>query len=660
MDLVAKQYSSKLSSIAIVGGWSFLFLTTVFVYWPGLGGPFVLDDEGSIGALGSLGGVTDWQTFTAYVFGGGSGPTGRPIALLSFLIDGNTWPTDPWPFKRTNLAIHLINAALLGILIVNILRLLNVEKRNALWMALLATAGWVLHPFLVSTTLYAVQRMAQLSTLFVLAGLVGHLYGRSLLLQSTTKAYLIMGTSLGLFTLLALLSKENGILLPLLVGVVEFTVVASRQDQLPLLNKYWTMLFIAMPSLAIVVYLAVKVIGYDFFEVVPPRDFSIYERVLTQPRILFDYLQHWFIPKLYTTGIFQDHFIKSTGIFSPVTTILSFAGHIAIISVAIINRRKWPLVALAVLFFYASHILESTVLNLELYFEHRNYLATAFFALPVFALMQKRLGRQLFLFAAAGILLILTSFTRYSATVWQDFPSMVEASARKAPTSARAQAQYATILFNSQRYEESLQVLDRAIENIPIDKPLLLVNRMIILCNLGVLNNAEVERVTQVLSGVAYDVRLMNVNTSFISSVATNRCPDVAMSALRTMYEDMLRVPHNADPQSLEFSHLNYFMGLVDVYLGEPLDAVAAFEKSLLAEAGANSAMVMAAVLATHEYYDEALYLSELALSHLHADQEDVLRATPITEQSIKSFQEVVRIDQQAADSTADSESPGD
>ena len=237
---------------------------------------------------------------------------------------------------------------------------------------------------------------------------------------------------------------------------------------------------------------------------------------------------------------------------------------------------------------------------------------------------------------------------------------MVEASARKAPTSARAQAQYATILFNSQRYEESLEVLDRAVENIPTGNPLLLVNRMIILCNLGALNNAEVERVAGILSGAVYDVRLMNLYTSFISSVATNSCPDVSMSMLRTMYKDMLRVPHNADPQSLEFSHISYFIGSVDVYLGESLDAVAAFEKSLLAEAGASHAMMMAAVLATNEYYDEALHFSELALSHLHADQEGVLQTTPITEQSIRSFQEIVRIDQQAADSTADSESSDD
>ncbi len=139
----------------------------------------MLDDYGSIAALGDRGGVKNWETFKAFVFGGHSGPTGRPLALLSFLIDANNWPADPWPFKRTNLGIHLVNGTLLGILTVRILRLLQFDKQDARWIALVCAAYWLLHPFLVSTTLYAVQRMAQLSTLFIFAGLLSYLYGRS-------------------------------------------------------------------------------------------------------------------------------------------------------------------------------------------------------------------------------------------------------------------------------------------------------------------------------------------------------------------------------------------------------------------------------------------------------------------------------------------------
>ena len=91
---------------------------------------------------------------------------------MTFLFDANDWPTDSWPFKRTNLIIHLVNGLLLGGLAQQILRALRCPVRDAAWIALVAAAIWLLHPFLVSTTLYAVQRTAQLATLFIFAGLL--------------------------------------------------------------------------------------------------------------------------------------------------------------------------------------------------------------------------------------------------------------------------------------------------------------------------------------------------------------------------------------------------------------------------------------------------------------------------------------------------------
>ncbi|MCP4299644.1 MAG: hypothetical protein GY783_03600, partial [Gammaproteobacteria bacterium] len=127
MHLATQHQNDRLKTLAVAGGWAVLFLAATFAYWPGLKGPFVLDDYGSIVELGYLGGVKDWSTFKTFVFGGHGGPTGRPLALLSFLIDANNWPTDPWPFKRTNLVIHLINGALLGVLIARILELLEFD-----------------------------------------------------------------------------------------------------------------------------------------------------------------------------------------------------------------------------------------------------------------------------------------------------------------------------------------------------------------------------------------------------------------------------------------------------------------------------------------------------------------------------------------------------
>ena len=632
-----------MKKLAIIGGWVILFLAGIIAYWPGLNGPFLFDDFGSIAAIGYLGGVTDWITFKAFVFGGGAGPTGRPLALLSFLIDANNWPADPWPFKRTNLLIHLVNGALLGVLISKVLQLLEFNKQNARWIALISAAGWLLHPFLVSTTLYIVQRMAQLSTLFVFAGLITHLYGRSFIASNAMKAYLIMSLSLGVFTFLAMISKENGILLPLLIGVVEATVIASQQPRLAALNRNWALLFIIAPAAVIALYLGEKVFSDDFFKVVPLRDFSLYERLLTQPRVLVDYLQNWFIPKLYTTGVFQDHFIKSTGILSPITTALSAVFHLALISIAIIKRRKWPLFALATLFFYASHVLESSVINLELYFEHRNYLASAFLLVPLVVLLQEKVGRQLFYVVAISTLVLLAGFTRYSATVWEDFPSMVEASAHKAPTSARAQAQYATNLFNARRYEESLQVIDRAIRNIPTDNPLLLVNRLIILCNRGVLGPGEYDQVARALSNRQYDPRWLKVYSALAQALAEKRCPDVSIDSLRSLFVNMLLVPQNSDPQSMAYSHIQYLIGYVDVHAGSPSQAVTEFQESLRARPDAGAAMTMAALLASNKYFEEALLLSDSALLQLEANPGGALEGPQESESDIVEFRKAMR-----------------
>ena len=193
--------------------------------------------------------------------------------------------------------------------------------------------------------------------------------------------------------------------------------------------------------------------------------------MLTQPRIILDYLQNWFIPKLYTTGVFQDHVIKSSGLLTPVSTLISIISVLGVIAFAFLSRLRWPLLSFAILFFVASHLLESTSVNLELYFEHRNYAAVPFLFVPLVALLWNRTSRLM--------------FTRYSATVWQTEEGIVEASALKAPTSARAQVQYAMLFMNAGRYDDGLRVLDEAIENIPGDNPYVLIKKITALCNLN-------------------------------------------------------------------------------------------------------------------------------------------------------------------------------
>jgi len=615
----------------------------VVAYIPGLGGPFILDDFRSIAALGNHGGVVDWQSFKAFVFGGTSGPTGRPLSLLTFLIDGTNWPADPASFKCTNLAIHLMVGASLGILINQVLRLLQFEKREAHWLALISVACWLLHPFLVSTTLYVVQRMAQLATLFVLVGLVFYLYGRSFLLTNKKKAYVLMSLSVPLFTLLATLSKENGALLPVLIGVVEITVIASQRERLGAINRYWLGLFVILPTAAIGAYLGKQFFNVDFFDVVPPRDFSLYERVLTEPRVLADYLHNWFVPKLFTAGAYQDHFSKSTGLLSPVSTLLAIVFHVAVILSAFYYRRRWPLFALAALFYYGGHLIESTVISLELYFEHRNYLSAGFLAVPFVVLLKKHVPARVFVAATMAVMLMLAGFTRYSATVWESAPSIVEAWASKAPSSVRAQVQYANLLVSAEQQEEALLVIENAIENIPQGNVLLLVNRLVILCNMNKLKVDDFRKAASTLSSKPFDNRMLTIYHDFAKAVVEQKCPNNSAASLTPLFTNMLDVPANADPTGPAYSHIQFLIGYVRLNSGEPQEALSAFEKSIHASADASYAMVMATLMASSKYRAEALQLSNLALSHLAEEKESLLTGTRVTEVDIREFQFAVQ-----------------
>ena len=665
MNPTSSAWSLDRSQIVLAAAWAAVLVAAVLAYLPGLEGPYMLDDFGSIKPLGDHGGVTDWESFKIFVFGGHAGPTGRPLALLTFLIDANNWPADSVPFKRTNLVIHLLNGILLGVLVSLILKCVEIRGRANQMIALVVAAIWLLHPFLVSTTLYIVQRMAQLSTMFMFAGVAAYLHGRMQLTVTADaaqrkRAYIIMTVAVGLFTFLAMVSKENGILLPVLVGVVEITIVASQRERFPALNRYFAFVMMVLPVIVITLYLGEKFTRDNFFEIVPPREFSMYERVLTQGRILIDYLQHWYLPKLYTTGVFQDHFIKSTGWLTPVTTLLSYVFHLALIGLAFAKRRQFPLFALAILFFYANHLLESTVVNLELYFEHRNYVSAALLFLPLVEFLYRKTSLRTFIVVSLAAVLMVGSFTRYSATVWRSLPSLIESSALKAPTSARAQGQWAKLLYITGNQDQALAVIERAIEVIPEDDPLLLTTKLYFLCGQDRLDNDVFAQLSTRLSAQPFDSRSLKAYNVLAHEVVTDSCPNISASMLEAVFVDMLDVPFNNRPTSLQYSHIKYLIGQTRVYASRPDAALEAFEASLDARPGSTHVMAMAALMATHGFNSHALVLSDRALLQLKKEQaSDSRKVVKVRESDILQFQATVREDL-AAEQALDSPGPAE
>jgi len=298
------------------------------------------------------------------------------------------------------------------------------------------------------------------------------------------------------------------------------------------------------------------------------------------------------------------------------------------------------------LFFYGSHLLESTVVNLELYFEHRNYPATAFLFLPLVEWLYRNAKPRIFGIVSLAVVLMLTSFTRYSATVWSSLPSMIESSALKAPTSARAQSQYAKLLYISGRESEAIGIIEKAIENSPSDDPLLLLNRLYFLCGENLLDAPEFERVAQTLVQLPFDSRALKAYNVFAEVIVFGSCPNIENERLESLFMRMLDQPQNGNPTSLAYSHIQFLIGYTRVFLDRPGEAVEAFEKSLESRPGPSHAMAMASLLASRGFSREALILADRALVQLQREMaEDPLLAPKVSELDIQAFLKSVSAD---------------
>jgi hypothetical protein len=349
-------------------GLAFILLACAGIYNQGLHSIFILDDADSFSALQLISAEDPIHTIITYTLNGVTGGIGRPLSYLSFALQWQSWPNDPFNFKLVNLLIHLINGSLIYLLSRQILALTPARGREVL--PLIITALWLLHPIQASTVLYAVQRMTELSALFTLFGLLLYLHGRlHLTTSSLQRRYLTMTVGLGLGLLLGILSKENAILLCLYILVLEATVL--KPIQRPEFWNLWAITCLVLPLVALVIYLLPNVLTHAFTPY-PTRSFTSLQRLVMESHVLVDYLYNIVLPRPNSFGLLHSNYNVT---LLSVATLIKSALLLSLLTLAWRLRKRLPLISMGVLWFFAGHVLESTALNLEPYFEHRNYLS---------------------------------------------------------------------------------------------------------------------------------------------------------------------------------------------------------------------------------------------------------------------------------------------
>lgn len=427
-----------------------LIVLVTFVYLPGLNGSFYYDDFRPLGALLS---VSSLESAWHYIANETSGPLGRGISMASFLLNREHWPNNQAGFFIINIAIHTLNTVLV-FFISYMLAFILEAKRHRLFAAFIIAAVWGVHPLNISTNLIAVQRMAGLSGFFVLSGIALYIYGR---LYESERSYLWKMAGLFVCGLMAIFSKENGVLLPVFVLVLESTLLTERKN-LDSSHPYF-LLFSKLTLLSLICFLL-----YYFVENLSHnyngRTFDALERLYTQSLVLFDYMRSFIMPSSYHFNPFHDDY----PIQYDVNIKIALAGiiHLALVAIALFKRKEWTLFSFAVLWFYAAHLLESTTVGLEMYFEHRNYLAFLGMIIAfVFGFLS--LGEKYLRLTYLAFLLVIGVYTgvAYATTsVWGN--SIVAANIwhNAQPASARAAEHYALLLLESGNINQALAVLN--------------------------------------------------------------------------------------------------------------------------------------------------------------------------------------------------------
>lgn len=581
---------------------------TWWMYHPGLSGGFLFDDFVNLPAIGESGPVTHWATFWRYITSGTADPTGRPLTLLTFLIDARNWPANPYPFKVTNVILHLCNGLLLYALLARIGVLLDVETHRARLAAWFGCSAWLLHPLLVSTTLYIVQREAMLPATCVMAGLLLWLHGRERLCNGQLKSGLAWtAVGLGGFTLLGTLAKANGALLPLYALLIELIVLMPRWP----MQRHATrrvymavmMLFCVIPACAILGYLAwTGVTGLIHGGLAGRRSWSISQRLLTEPRVLVDYLRLLWIPRPFTTGLFNDQFAASTSWLRPVSTTPCLLFVLALIGGTWQQRRKHPALALGVLFYFAGQLLESSSVPLELYFEHRNYVPALLMFWPLgLWLAELKSLRLLKVALLIAIPLLLACMTHVRSQVWGDVRTQALIWAHLNPASPRAQANAAQVEVSQGQPQAAVVRLQRLLTTEP-NQTQLTFNLIGARCMTGEgVRPEDIEAArTSMRSTPDVGSLIEHWYARMLTVVSEGHCPGLTSQALLSLVDTGLQNPTLKRPGMQQ--DLIYLRGLTALAMHQPDKALADFTLALDQQVRPGMALEAAATLGSYGY----------------------------------------------------------
>jgi len=306
----------------------------------------------------------------------------RPVPMLTFALNWYIGKDNVIGYHIVNNAIHLITTFFLFLTVLNLLISPNLKGKyqgNETTIAFISAVLWAVNPIQVQATTYIVQRMASLAAMFYIIGI--YFYLKTRLSPPGNKRYFLIAGCLLSF-ILALGSKQNTATFPIAVAIIEILFFQNLSDRNRRRNVIAVLTIGAVFMIVFLTFLYIKGNIAYIFEGYERRTFTLTERLMTESRILIYYLSQIFYPMVQRFSFVHDIKI-STSLFKPWTTVPAILSIIFLLGIGFSQTIKRPIIAFSIFFYFINHIIESTIIPLELIFEHRNYLPSFFLFIPV-------------------------------------------------------------------------------------------------------------------------------------------------------------------------------------------------------------------------------------------------------------------------------------
>ena len=343
------------------------------------------------------------------------GKQNRPFSNLSFALNYHFQGERVWSYHLVNLSLHLLASLALYFCLRFTFRRAGFPSDRRDLAALLGAAVWTVHPIHTQAVTYIVQRQTVMASAFMLGTFLAYLAGRETLLRRRK----VMLYSLAVFFLIiAVGSKEIALVTPLLILLYEFYFFQN-----------FSLAFLRRHPLAII--LAVLLLSSLFILYVRPEmwvklsqgyqnyRFTMTERLLTEPRVLFQYLGLVLLPLPSRLCLEHDPRV-STALLTPWTTLPALLGWLLLLAAALRFAPRRPHLSFAVLWYLLNLFLESSFIPLDLMNEHRLYLASLALLVPLVAFPVLHSRRRLWpLLGCSLIILLLVAGTLARNSIWQ-------------------------------------------------------------------------------------------------------------------------------------------------------------------------------------------------------------------------------------------------